>query len=228
MLLVDAVIPARNHASTLGAVLAALPARRLRSVVVVDHGSTDATAEVARDAGAVVLREPNPGYGTACRRAITHLESLPRPPDVVVFLAADGSADPADIGALLEPVRAEGAELVIGVRQRAGKSAPGRHARVAIGLINAIYGHRFDDLGPYRAIRFPALVALGLTDRGSGWGVEMLVKAVRMGLHIAEVPVAARAPHEPDRRRPGVGEAIVSVGTTGRVLFHILRNATAR
>lgn len=228
MLIVDAVIPARNHASTLGQVLRELPSRRLRSVVVVDNGSTDNTAEVARDAGAVVLHEARPGRGAACLRAQSHLEALPQPPDVVVFLGADGGDDPADLATLLVPIEADNAELVVGVRQREGRSAPRPHTRVAIGLINAIYGHKFDDLGPFRAIRFPALVALGLTDRGSGWGVEMLVKAVRMGLSIAEVPVTARKPRDGVRRAPGVGGAIDSVGATGRVLFHILRNATAR
>jgi len=223
MLVVDAVIPARNHASTLGAVLAGLPLRSLRSVVVVDNASTDATAEVARDAGAVLLREARRGYGAACRRAQEHLEVLPRPPDVVVFVGADGRDDPADLLLLQAPIVDDNAELVIGTRQHQGRTARGRHARVAIGLINAIYGHRFDDLGPYRAIRFPALVALGLNDRGSGWGVQMLVKAVRMGLHIAEVPVSGRPAGE--RGRQG---ALDSVEATGRVLFHILRNATAR
>ncbi|HUS66504.1 MAG TPA: glycosyltransferase family 2 protein [Kofleriaceae bacterium] len=229
-LLVDLVVVARNCAGSLGATLAAVPARELRSVVVVDNGSSDASALVARDAGAVVLFEPVPGYGTACRRAISHMESLPRPPDVVVFLAADGSADPADIPALLEPVRAEGAELVIGVRQPdAGDAAPGgaHHERVALGLIGLIYRHQFSDLGPSRAIRFPALVALGLTDRGSGWNAEMQVKALRYGLRIAEVPVAYHAPLD---RGGGsrVTELKDSVSTAGRMIFQILRHATAR
>jgi glycosyltransferase involved in cell wall biosynthesis len=224
---VDVIIPARNAASTLGSVLAALPMRRLRAAVVVDNDSRDGTAQVARDAGAVVLREPEVGYGAACRRALTHLQRLPRPPDAVVFLAADGTDDPADIAALLIPMERDNAELVIGVRQVDGRVRPAPRTRVALGLISAIYRHRFDDLGPFRAIRFPALVALGMSDRGSGWNVEMQVRAVKLGLHIVEVPVAVRTPPAAGGSA-GVGDLIDSARTTGRVLFRILRNATTR
>ena len=89
----DLVIVARNCAGSLGPALASLPARELRSTVVVDGGSTDATPLIARDAGAVLLHERGAGYGAACRRAIVHLESLPRPPDAVVFMSGDGSVD---------------------------------------------------------------------------------------------------------------------------------------
>jgi glycosyltransferase involved in cell wall biosynthesis len=223
---VDLIIAARNDAKTLGAILGAVPARHLRSVVVVDNASSDRTGQVALDAGAIVLREPRIGYGAACKRAVTHLEGLPRPPDLVVFMAADGSDDPADIPSLLAPVQHDSAELVIGIRQREGRAIKQRRSRVTLGLISAIYRHRFEDIGPFRAVRFPALVALGMRDVGAGWNVEMLVKAVNFGLHIVEVPVASRAPAED--RGAGVGELIDSVGSTGRVLFRILRNATAR
>jgi glycosyltransferase involved in cell wall biosynthesis len=187
-LVVDLVIAAHNCAGSLGATLAALPARELRSVVVVDSASTDATALVARDAGAVLLHEPAHGYGAACRRAIGHLENLPRPPDVVVFLSSDGSD------------------------RRRGD-------RLALGLIGLLYRHQFADLGRFRAIRFPALVALGVSDRGEGWNTEMQVKALRFGLRILEVPVSA------PRVSRGGGDSLVD---TGRKVFQILRHATAR
>jgi glycosyltransferase involved in cell wall biosynthesis len=219
-LVVDVVVPARDAASELAPTLAAIPSRMVRSVVVVDNGSTDSTAQVALDAGAVVVREPRVGYGAACRRAVDHLAALPEPPEVVVFLAPDGVDDPRDLPRLLGPIRKDNAELVIGVRPEAPAGQLG--ARVAVGLIGAIYGHRFENVDPYRAIRFPALVALGLRDRGSGWNVEMQVKAVRLGLHIDEVAVAPG--HSPHHRR----RMIDSVGKTGRMLFHILRHATVR
>jgi glycosyltransferase involved in cell wall biosynthesis len=223
-LVVDLVIAAHNCAGSLGATLAALPARELRSVVVVDSASTDATPLVARDAGAVLLHEPSEGYGAACRRAIVHLEALPRPPDVVVFLSADGSDDPRVIGQLLEPMRGPGgAELVLVDRQPAdGEYRPGAGDRLALGLIGLLYRHQFADLGRLRAIRFPALVALGLSDRGEGWNVEMQVKALRFGLRIAEVAVEAM--NRP--ARPGGMRA--SLSSTGRKVFQILRHATAR
>ena len=218
---------ARNCAGSLGTTLAALPPRELRSVVVVDNGSTDATPLVARDAGAVVILEPQVGHGAACRRAIAHLEALPRPPDAVVFMAPDGTDDPAAIPALLAPIRSGNAELVIADRSDSAAGAPSGVAdRVALGLIGLIYRHQFADLAGFRAIRFPALVALGLTDRGAGWNVEMQVKALRYGLRVAEVPVPHRAAPRPPRRARG--ELVDSVSSAGRKLFQILRHATAR
>jgi glycosyltransferase involved in cell wall biosynthesis len=220
--LIDAVLVARDQAEHLSATLAEIPRRLLRSIVVVDNGSADATPTVALDAGAVVLREPQIGHGAACLRAIAHLAALPQPPDAVVFLAADGSDDPAEIPRLVAPLESGNAELVIGVRGRT-------HRRVTEGLarnlIAAVYRHRFADLGPFRAIRFPALVALSLRDRGDGIHVEMLVRALTLGVHITEVPVAAR-PH-PGRQR--AHERVrAAMGRTGRSLFHIVRHATAR
>lgn len=226
-LVVDLVIVARNCAGALGPTLAALPTRDLRSVVVVDNGSTDATALVARDAGALVVFEPAVGHGAACRRAISHLAALPRPPDAVVFLAPDSSDDPAAIPALLEPIRSGNAELVVADRSSAeGGSASRVTERMALGLIGLIYRHQFADLSGFRAIRFPALVALGPTDRGSGWNVEMQVKALRFGLRIAEVPVRYRTPFPPPGLRAGGLKS--SVSSAGRMLLQILWHATAR
>jgi len=222
---VDLVVVARNCAGSLGATLAALPPRELRSVVVVDSGSTDATPLIARDAGAVLLHERVAGYGAACRRAIAHLESLPRPPDAVVFMSGDGSVDPADLPALVSPIRSGGAELVIGVAPR-GSTEGGAADRVALGLIGLLYRQKFGGLGAFRALRFPALVALGLSDRGDAWNVEMLVKAVRLGLRIAEVPVSLRDSNLMPVSR--TAELRQAVSSTGRMLFQILRHATAR
>jgi glycosyltransferase involved in cell wall biosynthesis len=213
---VDVIIPAHNHAGVLAPTLAAIPLGVARSVVVVDNASGDGTASVARDAGAVVLREPRLGYGMACQRAVAHLEALPRPPDAVVFMAPDGSDDPRDIPALVSPIRADNAELVIGVRR--GKPAHTAQNRVVLGFIEAVYRHRFDDLGPFRAIRFPALIALSLSDRTEAIHVEMQVKAIKFGLHLAEVIV--HTPHGPARKE--------SLKNAGKALFHILRHSTHR
>ena len=219
---VDVAIPARDCADTLGAILSAIPPRTVRSVIVVDNGSADLTAQIALDAGAVVRREPYGGYGAACRRAIAHLEALPTPPDAVVFMAGDGSDDPADIPRLIAPIHTDNAEMVIGVRD----AVPGLRSRVALGLIGALYRHRYEDLGPYRAIQFPALIALGLSDRGRGFQVEMQVKALRYGLRIAEVPVTDTG-HE-HRHQGRFRELAVAAGATGRVFFQIFRHAAAR
>ena len=222
-LVVDVLIIARNQAPSLAATLAAIPRRNVRSVIVVDNGSSDSTALVARDGGAVVLHESRSGKGRALVRAIAHLEALPGPPDVVVLMAADGSDDPHDLPFLLEPIERDNVELVLGMRQ--GKPTRTPYARMVKQMLAAVYRVRFDDVGPYRAIRFPALVALSLTDRGDGVDVEMLVKAIKLGLHIAEVPVRPPGRDQasgPARKLPR------SLSTTGRAIFHIVRHSTTR
>lgn len=199
---VAVVIPARDEAPSVGGVVAGLLAQPvpLDRVVVVDNGSRDATAEVARAAGATVVAEPRPGYGRACLAGIAHVAL--DPPDVLVFADADASDDPADLAALVAPLAADTADLVIGSRalgQRIGRVEPGAllpQARwgnaLACALIRARWGARFTDLGPFRAARWRSLQALGMRDPTFGWTVEMQVRAVRAGLRTAEVPVAYR------------------------------------
>lgn len=208
--LIDVVVPARDHVASLGPLLRDLPHKLLRSVVVVDRGSTDRTAEVARDAGALVLREPSGGYGAACLRAQTHFSSLPRVPDILVFIPGDRPAAAASIAELTQPIADRGVELVLGTE-------PGRRAvgeKIVTGLIDTVYRHRWSGVGPVRALRFPALIALGMSDRGSGWDVEMLVRAVKLGLSCDEVALPVDT-HRAER-------------AFGRALLHILRHATMR
>jgi glycosyltransferase involved in cell wall biosynthesis len=212
-LVIDVVVPAKNHAASLGPLLRELPHRALRSVVVVDRASTDRTSEIARDAGALVLREPAGGYGAACLRAQAHFSSLPRVPDVIVFIPGDRASAAGQVEQLVEPIAARGVELVLGTSVHAGRRRPIAEA-VVTGLIDAVYRHRWSGVGPVRALRFPALIALGMSDRGAGWDVEMLVRAVKLGLSTDEVQLPADS-----HRTAGVG---------GRALFHILRHATMR
>lgn len=224
---VDAVIPALNEALSLGAVLDALPSPPIRRVVVADNGSTDATVQVARDRGATVVLEPRRGYGAACLKAIEALKA--DPPDVVLFLDADGSDDPSEAPAVLAPVLEGRADLVVGSRAL-GRREPGAlspHARfgnwLATRLIVAFYGVRYTDLGPFRAIRYDALLSLGMKDRDFGWTVEMQVRAARRGLRHVEVPVRYR-------RRVGrskisgtlVGSVRAGVKILGTVFAHVL------
>lgn len=226
-MIVDVVIPARNEESTIAVVVRAVPSRSVRAVLVVDNGSSDGTARAAEDAGAVVVREPRIGYGAACLRGVAHLSTLPRPPDVVVFLSADGSDDPKQIPLLLKPLEDNLFDLVVGSRVlgHATLGAPQKAGNlVATNLIRAIYGHRYTDLGPFRAIRYPALIALGMRDDGYGWMVEMQVKALKVGLRIAERPVSFRA-----SRRPRFTDRVKeSIGTSAKTLFQIFRHSTAR
>jgi glycosyltransferase involved in cell wall biosynthesis len=223
---VDVVIAARNQQKGIARIVSELPGRIVRSVLVVDNGSADATARAAEDAGAIVLRAGKGGQGAAYLRAVAHLSTLPRPPDAVVFMAADGSADPGDLPGLLKPLREGLFDLVLGSRALGDKGKARVSGRagsfLAVSLIHALYGHRYTDMGPLRAIRYPALIALGLSDQEGGWIAEMQVKAVRRGLRIAEVPVS-------ERPRTGSGTALKDrASATGQVLYQILRHATAR
>ena len=210
-LVIDVVIPARDHVATLPALLRDLPHRTIRSVVVVDRASTDRTAELARDGGALVLREPSGGYGAACLRATAHFSSLPRVHDIVVFLPADRPEAAAIVPQLIAPIVERGVELVLGAE---GK---GRlNERVVTKLIDTVYRHRWSSVGPVRALRFPGLIALGMSDRGDGWDVEMLVRAVKLGLSCDEIVLD---PGSADTRRSA---------PLARALFHILRHSTMR
>ena len=209
-LLIDVVIPARNHAATLSALLRALPHRAIRSVVVIDRASTDRTAEIARDSGALALREPSGGYGAACVRAQSHFSALPRVPDVIVFIPADRPAAAPQVVELVAPIAERSIELVLGIE-------PGRRplgAKLVTGLIDTVYRHRWSGVGPVRAMRFPALIALGMSDRADGWDVEMLVRAAKLGLSCDEVALPRDDPRQ--------------TGGLGRALLHILRHATMR
>lgn len=211
-MIVDAVIPAWNEAEAIGLVLDALPRPLVRRAVVCDNGSSDGTADVARAHGALVVSEPRRGYGAACLRALATLEC--DPPDVVLFLDGDHSDDPAQAGALIEPIRLGRADLVIGTRTL-GAREPGAltpQARfgnwLATRLMRAFYGVRYTDLGPFRAIRWEALRSLGMRDRAFGWTVEMQVKAARAGLRAEETPV---------RYRRRIGRSKISGTVTGSV-----------
>ena len=186
------VIPTYNEAQSIGLVLGDIPTGMVEQVLVVDSDSTDGTAQIARQMGAEVLREPRRGYGRACLTGLAAVND----PDVVVFLDGDYSDRPAEISRLLEPLREGAADIVIGSRlagERMAGSMPW-HAvvgnRLAAGLIAFMSGVRLTDLGPFRAARYQALVALGLRESTYGWPVEMIVKGAQRGLRITEVPVS--------------------------------------
>ncbi|MEQ1566837.1 MAG: glycosyltransferase family 2 protein [Myxococcota bacterium] len=191
---VAVVIPALNEAESLPLVLGALP-EGVR-VVVVDNGSTDATAAVARELGATVVFAPRRGYGTAVLAGIAHLWA--EPPEVLVILDADG-ADPADrLFELVDPIAEGHADLVTSDRTRHAEpgalTAVQRYGnRLATELIAAASGRRFADLGPFRAIRWSSLLRLDMEDPTWGWNVEMQLKAVKYGLRIREIPLPYRA-----------------------------------
>ena len=189
------IIPALNEEPVIGRMLAAIPPGLYRQIIVADNGSTDQTSQVAGGCGAVVVREPERGYGAACLKAIA---ALPDDIEIVVFQQADASEDPEDARALLAPIVAGEADLVIGSRAlgRADRGALLPHQefgnRLATTLIRWIWGHRYTDLGPFRAITRDALRRLGMRDRNYGWTVEMQVRALQEKLRVVEVPVRSK------------------------------------
>ncbi len=189
------IIPALDEEDAIGALLGAIDRRLVRDVIVGDNGSRDRTAEIAARGGAEVVRVEERGYGAACAGALTRLAA---DVDLVVFMDADGSDDPAEIPRLLAPLLRGEADLVIGSRplgtvERGALTPQQRFGNwLATRLIRLLYGHRYSDLGPFRAIRRELLDRIDMRDRRYGWTVEMQVRAVQLGARIAEVPVTYR------------------------------------
>jgi glycosyltransferase involved in cell wall biosynthesis len=192
---VSVIIPALNEEKSIGAVLAAIPRAWIDEVIVVDNGSADRTEMIARQHGARVVSQPERGYGAACLAGIAALKAQT---GVVVFLDADFSDHPEDIGLLIRPIVEWDADLALGTRMldgasRAALTPPQRWGnRLATTLIRWRFGFRYTDLGPFRAIRREALDKLGMRDRNYGWTVEMQIKALQAGLRIVEVPMRYR------------------------------------
>ncbi len=187
---VVAVIPCLNEAQAIGGVVARIR-DRVHRVIVVDNGSTDRTGDVARDAGATVVREERRGYGFACAAGVGAAEGA----DVIVLLDGDAADEPEDLPRILAPILAGEADLVVGSRSAGSRESGSMTPQQVFGnwlaarLMGWLYGVRVTDLGPFRAIRRDHLLALRMAEMTYGWSVEMMVKAARRGLRYREVPV---------------------------------------
>jgi glycosyltransferase involved in cell wall biosynthesis len=208
----NVVLPVLNEAAALPWVLSRMPARC--EPIVVDNGSDDDSAAIARALGALVVREPRRGFGAACfagLAAATH--------DVVAFMDADGSLDPHHLPAVLEPVESGEADLAVGSRV-AERGAWPIHARAGnralASLLRRRTGLRLRDLGPMRAARREPLLALGLADRRFGWPLEMVVRAANDGWRVREVPV-------PYGARSGRSKVTGTVRGTARTVLDMAR-----
>lgn len=208
---VSVVIPALNEEETIVGVLKSIPRGAADQVIVVDNGSSDATALLAQAHGALVVREDRRGYGAACYAGFQAATA-----EVVVFMDGDGADNPAQIADLVTPILAGEADLVIGSRTR-GEMERGAllpHARfgnwLAALLMRALYGLRVTDLGPFRAIRRSVLADLGMQEMTYGWPTEMMVKAAKRGCRILEIPA--------DYRRRAGGRSKISGTIRGTAL----------
>jgi len=192
--IVVAVIPARNEEGAIGKVVAALPRDMVTGAIVVNNGSTDRTADVARAAGAQVVDELTPGYGRACAAGVAAAPEA----EVILFLDGDYSDFPEEAPALLQPILDGVADLVIGSRLRGQRERGALPPHQLFGnwlvsaLMRVLYGIPVTDLGPFRAIRADTLRSLGMREMTYGWPTEMLVKAARSGARVTEVPVSYR------------------------------------
>jgi glycosyltransferase involved in cell wall biosynthesis len=199
---VAVIIPALNEEDAIGQVLAYLPLPA-SCVTVVDNGSTDRTAAIALAAGARVVGEPRRGYGAACLAGLAANTDA----DIYVFLDADFSEEPEQMRDLLAPILSGEAELALGTRVGRGRPWHARlGTRFCVASINLLWGTKYSDLGPFRAIRRSALDALHMTDRTWGWTIEMQVKAAEASLRTVEIPV---------RTRPRIGRSKISGSVTG-------------
>lgn len=217
------IIPARNEAESISLVLNDLP--RAAAVILVNNGSSDETAELARSANCIVVDEPIAGYGRACLAGMARLRSLveDRGWDVryVAFVDADYSDHPQELNEMLRVMVEDDVDFVLGSRMH-GKREPGAMPpqavwgnRLACFLMRLVWGTDYSDLGPFRIIRYQELLSLGMQDLNFGWTIEMQIKAKCIGLRTIEIPV-------PYRRRIGVSKISGTVSGTLRAGYKIL------
>jgi glycosyltransferase involved in cell wall biosynthesis len=193
---VSVVIPTLNEEEPIAGVVCECLATKIpNEIIVVDNGSTDETAERAREAGARVISEPRPGYGRAC---LAGMRALSPNCEIVVFLDGDGSDCPEFMSQLVGPIVANNYDFVIGSRTR-GRREPGSMnfqqvfaGKIAGWLMSILYGVRYTDMCPFRAIPRDALEKLSMKEETYGWNLEMQMKAARAGLRVVEIPVDHR------------------------------------
>lgn len=183
------IIPALNEERSVAGVVCSVKTKGADKVIVVDNGSSDSSAQVAANAGALVVSESKRGYGAACLAGIAHADDA----EIIVFMDADGADDAQDFSKLVHPIRSGEKDFVIACRAY-GTIAPGAMTIpqrfgnwLATSLIYLIWGVRYGDLGPFRAIRKASLDLLQMEDRDFGWTVEMQIKAIQHGLRIEEI-----------------------------------------
>lgn len=221
------IIPAFNEQNAVGLVVDEIPKDWVSEIIVVDNGSSDDTFAQAERSGATALRENRRGYGQACLRGMEHIANSTTQPDIVVFLDGDHSDYPAQLPELVQPILSGEVDLVIGSRALGQKERGSMTPQQVFGnwlattLIRWFYGVSYTDLGPFRAVRYISLMAIGMTDTNYGWTVEMQLKAAKLKLRTLDVPVNYR-------QRIGVSKVSGTVKGTimagYKIIFTIFRH----
>lgn len=214
-MITDVIIPALNEEAAIGNVIRDIPKNLVREIIVVDNGSTDATIARVKQAGATALQQPKRGYGNACLKGMEYIANKPNKPDVIVFLDGDYSDYPEEINNLLAAIEQDGFDMVLGSRamgvSQRGSLTPQQQFGnwLSTKMIAALFGVKYTDLGPFRAIKYDQLLELNMVDKNYGWTVEMQVKAAKKGFTIKEIPV---------RYRKRIGQSKVSGTIKGSIL----------
>ena len=189
---ISVIVPVLNEEGSIANVIGDIPKTLVQEIIVVDNGCTDNTAAIAKQNGAKVVTEQRRGYGYACLAGIAAVTE----PNIVVFLDGDYSDYPTEIPQLVQPILEGKADFVVGTRVNAAKGALLPQARfgnwLACLLMRWFFGVHWTDLGPFRAIRYPQLLALDMQDKTFGWTVEMQIKSAKMGMRTCEVQVCYR------------------------------------
>jgi len=196
--IIDIIIPAFNEENAVGNVVTDIPKSLVREIIVVNNNSTDKTVVNAQTAGATVLDEPKKGYGNACLKGMAHVAVKEIKPDIIVFLDADYSDYPEEMVDLIKPIQEQDMDMVIGSRALGNMEKGAMTPQQIFGnwlatfLMKLFYKVEYTDLGPFRAIKYDSLVALGMKDKTYGWTVEMQLKAAKQKMNCCEVAVNYR------------------------------------
>lgn len=196
--IIDVIIPAYNEEESIAKVIGDIPMDVVREVIVCNNNSSDDTSKVAEAAGATVVFQPIPGYGSACLKGMEYVAAKSETPDILVYLDGDYSDHPEELPLLIQPIIDEQMDMVIGSRAMGhlekGAMMPQQVFGnwLATNLIRLFYKYEFTDLGPFRAIRYDRLMEIEMSDPDFGWTVEMQVKAAKFKLKCKEIPVSYR------------------------------------
>ena len=194
---VNVIIPALNESDSISKVIGDIP-DFVQEIIVVDNGSTDTTAEMAKNAGATVLHESKKGYGRACLKGLDYLKNSDQKTDIVVFLDGDYSDYPEQMSDIIAPITNNNMDFVLGSRKKnlseRGAMQPQQRFGnwLATRLMTLFFNSKFTDLGPFRAIKYEVLNSLDMRDQTYGWTVEMQLKILKQKFTYCEIPVKYR------------------------------------